>query len=113
MSTIALLPIYAALTVYALWVFYLAVMNLSRAKKAGKLSKTAAALGAPVLAAGYVLDFVVNVLVMTVLLWERPRELTVTARLKRHHKDSTGWRLALVLWFEPLLDPFDPDGDHI
>lgn len=98
---------------YALWIFYLAVMNLSRAKKAGQLSTTALVLGTPVLIAGYLLDCLVNVFVMTLVLLELPRELTVTARLKRHHKESTGWRLAIVLWFEPILDPYDPSGDHI
>lgn len=111
------LPLYylAASTAafYALWVFYLAVMNLSRAKKAGQLSTTALILGTPVLIVGYLLDFIVNVFVMTLVLLERPQELTVTARLKRHHAESTGWRLAVVLWFEPILDPFDPSGDHV
>lgn len=98
---------------YALWVFYLAVMNLARAKKAGQLSRTALIFGTPILFAGWLLDFLANVFVMTPLLLEIPRELTVTARLKRHHKESAGWRLAVVLWFEPILDPFDPSGDHV
>lgn len=98
---------------YALWVFYLSVMNLSRAKKAGLLSRTALVLGTPVLIVGYLLDCTVNVFVMTLVLLELPQELTVTARLKRHHAESTGWRLAVVLWFEPILDPFDPSGDHV
>ncbi len=98
---------------YALWVLYLAVMNLSRAKKAGTLSTTALILGTPVLIVGYLLDCLVNVFVMTLVLIELPQELTVTARLKRHHAESSGWRLAVVLWFEPILDPFDPSGNHI
>lgn len=98
---------------YALWIFYLAVMNLSRAQKAGLLSKTALILGTPVLVIGYLLDAFCNIFVMTLVLLELPQELTVTARLKRHHKESDGWRLAVVLWFEPILDPYDPSGDHI
>jgi hypothetical protein len=113
MSDLILYPVYAALAVYALWVLYLAVMNLNRARKAGALSKTAWVFGMPVLIVGLLLDAIVNIAVMSVVLWELPRELTVTARLKRHHKTSTGWRLAVVLWFEPLLDPYDPDGDHV
>jgi hypothetical protein len=97
---------------YALWVFYLAVMNLKRAKDAGLLSKTAMALGYPVLIVGYLLDCFVNVFVMTFLLLELPRETTVTSRLKRHNK-GTGWRKAVAAWAEPLLDPYDPSGDHI
>jgi hypothetical protein len=33
--------------------------------------------------------------------------------MKRHNRSSTGWRLSVVRWFEPLLDPLDPSGDHI
>ncbi len=98
---------------YALWIFYLAVMNLARAKRDGKLSRVALIFGTPVLFVGWLLDFLANVFVMTPLLFELPQELTVTARLKRHHKESTGWRLAVVLWFEPILDPYDPSGDHV
>ena len=98
---------------YALWIFYLAVMSLKRAKDAGMLTTTAKALGYPVLIVGYVLDCFVNVTVMTVLLLEIPQETTVTARLKRHNRESTGWRKAVAAWAEPLLDPYDPSGDHI
>lgn len=113
MSALLAAPLYAALGLWLLWVFYLAVMNLKRARDAGTLSKTAYIMGLPVLAIGLLLDLVVNLLVMSIVLWEIPREATVTARLKRHHATSTGWRLAVVRWFEPLLDPYDPGGDHI
>lgn len=43
LTTLAL----AFLTVYALWIFYLAVMNLKRANDAGKLSKPAKFFGTP------------------------------------------------------------------
>ena len=99
---------------YALWVFYLAVMALKRASDAGQLSPLAYALGLPVLKVGLVLDVLVNLVVMTVVLLELPREWLVTTRLKRHNKDADGWRKRLVaVVFEPLLDPFDPSGDHI
>lgn len=98
---------------YALWVFYLAVMNLKRAKDAGLLTPTAKAFGYPVLFLGLLLDFIANVFVLTLLLAELPREGTVTSRLKRHNATSTGWRKAVAAWAEPLLDPFDPSGDHI
>jgi hypothetical protein len=98
---------------YVLWVFYLAVMSLKHAQDAGLLTRTAKVLGYPVLIVGYLLDCAVNALVLSVLLVELPRELTVTARLKRHNQYSTGWRKAVARWAEPLLDPFDPSGDHI
>ena len=98
---------------YALWIFYLAVMNLSKAKRAGKLNKTALVLGMPVLWVGLVLDLLVNVFVMTILFLEPPKELLVTSRLKRHNRTGKGWRQKLAAWFEPILDPYDPTGDHI
>ena len=98
---------------YALWIFYLAVMNLSRAKKEGLLSKTALVLGIPVLIVGLIIDFIVNVILMTVLFLELPSEGTVSARLKRHNRTGTGWRKKLAAWFEPIFDPYDPKGDHI
>jgi hypothetical protein len=98
---------------YLLYVFYSAVMNIKRVRDMGKLTTFGKVLGYPTLAIGLVLDLVVNTLVMTFILLELPRELTVTSRLKRHNKDSTGWRLAVVKFFEPVLDPLDPSGDHI
>ena len=98
---------------YALYVFYAAVMNIKRVRDAGKLTWMGKALGYPTLVIGLVLDLFVNLTLMTIVLLELPRELTVTARLKRHHKESTGWRLSVVKFFEPVLDPLDPSGDHI
>lgn len=103
----------AFFTVYLLWIFYLAVMNLARARDSGTLTKTALVLGYPVLFVGLVLDALANIFVMTLVLAELPQELTVTSRLKRHNAGPQGYRRAVALWFEPLLDPFDPSGDHI
>lgn len=111
---IAVTIILAALaSFYGLWLFYLAVMNLKRVRDLGLLSPLALAFGTPILVIGLVLDLIVNVAVMTVILLELPQETTVTARLKRHNRESSGWRKAVAVWFEPLLDPFDPSGDHI
>jgi uncharacterized membrane protein YhaH (DUF805 family) len=96
---------------YVLWVVYLAVMNLKRVRDAGNLSRAALVLGVPVLIAGLLVDLFCNVL-LSVILLELPRETTVTARLKRHNQ-GTGWRKTVAGWFEPILDPFDPSGNHI
>lgn len=98
---------------YLLWLLFLAVMNLKRVRDAGLLTTTALVLGAPVLLLGLVVDALVNWLVMTIILIELPQEATVTARLKRHNAAGAGWRKSIAAWFEPLLDPFDPSGDHI
>lgn len=106
---------YSILGFYILWIFYLAVMNLARVKKTVGLNKPSIILGTPVLIIGYVLDFLLNVLVLTVILFELPRETTVTARLKRINRDPRAyrWRKAVVGFVEPLVDPYDPTGDHI
>lgn len=113
MSHLLFFPVYAFLLLYALWVFFLAVMSLKRAKDAGTLTFWNKMFGYPVLFVGLLLDFLANTLVLTVLLGELPREGTVTARLKRHNETSTGWRKAVAVWSEQHLDQFDPSGDHI
>lgn len=104
---------YALLAMYALWVFYLAVMNLLRAKAAGTLTRTAYALALPIICIGVLIDFVVNLVILTVMFLELPKEYLVTARLSRHLHAGVGYRLALARWFcRNLLDAFDPSGCH-
>jgi hypothetical protein len=103
----------SAFTLFRLWVFYLAVMSLQRLRDSSGLDKRNKALGSVALVIGYLLDAYVNIFVMSVLLLEFPRELTVTARLKRHNLSGKGWGKRVALWFEPILDPHDPSGDHI
>jgi len=98
---------------YGLYVFYAAVMNIKRVRDMGKLTTLGKVFGYPTLVIGLILDLLVNWFVMTLILLEVPRELTVTSRLKRHHTESTGYRLAVVKFFEPVLDPLDPRGDHV
>lgn len=105
--------LWAILATYLLFVFYAAVMNIKRVRDAGKLTWFGKMLGYPTLAIGLVLDLFVNVTLMTVLLLELPQELTVTSRLKRHYRNSSGWRLTIVKFFESVLDDLDPSGDHI
>lgn len=102
----------AVLLTYFLWVFYLAVMNLVRAKEAGKLSRTAFVLGTPILLTGVILDVLCNIFVATFLVLELPRELLVTTRLKRLVK-TEGWRSKVAKFIcSRLLDQFDPSGCH-
>lgn len=112
-AELAALILLAPASLYVLWVFYLAVMNLKRAKDAGTLRPVARYLGAPVLLLGVLVDFLVNVVVFTVLLLELPRETLVTSRLKRHMAHGHGWRSRVARWFcAELLDTFDPSGCH-
>lgn len=104
--------LYATASLFLLWVFYLAVMRLWAQKRQSGLNLPSKVLGYPVLFIGYLLDANANVFVMSVVLLELPRETTVTARLRRHMK-GTGWRRTVSTWFEPILDPYDPTGNHI
>lgn len=98
---------------WVLWVFFLAVMHLREARDAGKIPRFAYPPAMATLFVGYLLDFAVNVVVLTIVMLELPHETTVTTRLKRH-KDDGNWRGRIARWVAAqLLDPFDPDGKHV
>jgi hypothetical protein len=102
----------AFLSLYVLWVYFLAVMALERVDDITPLTGAVRAFALCVLLPGYLLDAVVNLTVMTVLLLDVPREWLVTARLSRLISDD-GWRGRIARWFcSTLLDPFDPRGCH-
>lgn len=104
---------WSVLGTVVLWTLYLAIMNLKSARDRGTLTPIARAIGVPILVIGYAVDFVVNVVPFSILLFEPPRETTVTARLKRHIDDD-GRRGEIARWFaRNFLDPFDPSGRHI
>lgn len=101
---------YTLISIYVLWLFYLAVMALYSAKEKGALTKPALVLGYPILIIGALLDVAVNVTVLSVLMLEAPREWLVTKRLARHIKQGQGWRKSIAQWVcQNLLDTFDPD----
>ena len=110
-----LIALWPLLALYALWIFYLAVMNLKRAQDAGTLPRTALVFGYPVLLAGLLIDLFVNVFVASIIFLDPPRELTMTARLKRYASEQPKtWRASVSVWFAAnLLDVFDPSGKHV
>lgn len=98
---------------YVLWLYYLAVMNLKRANDAQPLTGALKFFAMLVLVPGYVLDFVLNVTVFAVILFDFPRGLLVTGTLTYHVKNSSGYRHKVATWFcSTLLDRFDPSGCH-
>lgn len=100
-------------TLYPLWICYLAVMGLMRARDAGTLTRDARILGAPMLYIGLLIDFLYNVTVCTILFLELPRELLVTSRVSRHKFQGQGFRKELATWIcVNMLDPYDPAGCH-
>ena len=112
-AAVASYIVHAVAVSYALWLFYLAVMNLQRAYENKTLSKLALILGIPILLIGYLLDIIVNIFVMTVLFLELPKEWLVTSRLQRHIRSRSGFRSKLAYFIcHYLLDTFDPSGRH-
>ena len=98
---------------YVLWLFYLAAMNLRAAKEAGRLTHVVLVLALPLLGAAVAIDVAVNLVLATVVFFDRPREWTVSARLARYLPGSD-WRARVAMWVgEHLLDPFDPSGSHL
>jgi protein-S-isoprenylcysteine O-methyltransferase Ste14 len=105
---------YAFVLVYVTWLFYIAVMSLKRAKDAGTIPRFALVIGYPALFMGLIFDLLCTLTVGTVLFLDLPRELTLTARLKRYDALKTGFRYRITRWLaDNLLDPFDPSGKHV
>lgn len=107
--------LYAFLSIYALWIFYVCVMALKRSKDVGTLPKTALVFGVPVLIIGYAMDVAVNIVILPFIFLDRPRSWTVTGTLKYHlnHGEAGSWREKVAAWFcGNLLNAFDPDGKH-
>ncbi len=100
-------------SIWLLWVFYLAVMHLKAVNDKTPLTGFVKWAAYTVLYPGLLIDFVVNMLPITLLFLELPKELLVTSRLSRHIHDEDGWRKKLAIWFcSKLLNPFDPSGCH-
>ena len=107
--------LFALGTLWALWVLYIAMMNIKRVELTRELPWQAQILVYPTIAVFEVVEFVANVFVLTVVFLDWPRELHVSDRLRRYYQRPAryGWRLYIVLFIKPMLDPFDPAGPHI
>jgi hypothetical protein len=102
-------------TLWALWVLYIAMMNIKRVAEAEPMPIRVRMLVYPTMAVFEVVEFVANVVVLTVLFVDWPREIRVSDRLRRYWRNPYryGWRLYVVRFLKPMLDPFDPAGPHI
>jgi hypothetical protein len=102
-------------TLWALWVLYIAMMNIKRVTLTKPLPWQAKLLVYPTMAVFETIEFIANVVVLTVLFFDWPREIRVSDRLRRYWKGPAryGWRLHVVKFIKPMLDPFDPAGFHI
>ena len=108
--TLILTVLYTYLFILFCWMLYLATMNLAAHRKdMGWVAKIHAYI---LIAFALVMDFILTVVVGTVVFASLPKEWTLTDRLKRHKLEG-GWRAKLASWIcQHLLDQFDPDGDH-
>jgi len=107
--------VFVLLTLWFLWILYVAMMNIQEAVSRDNLPWQAKIMVAPTSLVFDIVEFVANVLVCTLIFLDRPKEITVSARLRRYaaDPDQYGWRLTIVRFVKPMLDPFDPKGPHI
>jgi hypothetical protein len=96
---------------------YIAVMALRDARDAKKLTLMDKLFGYPTLIEGLIEDMIGN-LILTFVLFEFPKEFTVTARTRRLAKlpaDSKGlkrWQRAFSRWMLGQLAHHDKKGGH-
>lgn len=111
---LALIYVTMPLAILFVWVQYLAIMNLQRARDNQTLPRVAYVLGQPFLYFGLLCDCLLNVFWITFMFFDLPREFLVTQRLERYKHGPDGWRKRLAAWWATnLLDPFDPKGIHV
>jgi hypothetical protein len=95
---------------------FAAAMNFMRVRDRHGLSPITTILGTYLVARGYLLDLLVNIVHMTVLMRELPRELTVTKRVARLKFHGTERQRRVASWFCDRhglqLDDLDPSGCH-
>jgi hypothetical protein len=95
---------------------YAAAMNFKRVRDHAGLSRITTLLAGYLVVRGYFLDLLVNVVHLTILMHELPRELTVTARVSRlkFHGTERQRRVASAFCDRHglQLDDLDPSGCH-
>ena len=106
---------FVLLTLWALWILYIAMMNVKRVSDTEKLPWQAKLLVYPTMALFEIVEVIANVVVCSIIFLDLPREHRVSDRLRRYFRRPKhyGWRIHIVLFIKPMLDPFDPSGPHI
>jgi hypothetical protein len=105
---------YAVISFLLFWltaVFYVAVMHFKMVRDSGVLDTlnwSSRAIAYLTLYVGLVLDALLNIIVMTVVFLELPKEILTTSRIRRHKFGSQGLRKRVAIWFcRNYLTPFD------
>lgn len=102
---LALLVLYAAGWLY--WMWFVFVGGIHIIQKWDSLPWPAKVLGAGPAIYAFLLDVVLNIVLLSVIFWDRPKEWTMTDRFHRYQK-SPGLRATISRWVcQNLLNPFD------
>ena len=107
--------IFTLLILWALWILYVAMMNIELAVEKGPLPWQSKFMVYPTMFIFEIIEFIANVIICSLIFLDPPRELTVSDRLRRYyiHQEKYGWRMVIVKFIKPMLDPFDHKGPHI
>lgn len=102
-------------TLWFLWILYVAMMNVKAAIIKNNLPWQAKLMVYPTSAIFDIIEIIANIFVCTLIFLDIPKEITVSNRLRRYvaKPERYGWRLSIVNFVKPMLDPFDPAGPHI
>ena len=107
--------LFALLILWALWILYVAMMNIEQSAQRSPLPWQSKFMVYPTMVIFDIIEFIANVIVCSIIFLDPPRELTVSDRLRRYYinKERYGWRIVIVNFIKPMLDPFDHKGPHI
>ena len=104
---------YLLLGLWLFWNLYVYTMGLYRAFLLKRLKGLSLVMASPVVFVAFVLDFIAQMTVFSILFLDIPRDWLVTNRLRRYMTGPGGWRKRLADYLcHHLLDPFDPTGAH-
>lgn len=116
LSLISMSTVLFMITVlWALWILYVAMMNIKGAVDKGPLPWQAKLIVYPTTAVFSIIEILANCIVCTIIFLDLPKEITVSDRLRRYNLNplTSQWRMSIVNFVKPMLDPFDPAGPHI
>lgn len=107
--------IFTLIILWALWILYVAMMNVDRSMISRELPWQAKILVYPTKVLFDIVEIISNTFICTLIFLDFPKEFTVSDRLRRYYANETTskWRLAIVYFVKPMLDPFDHKGPHI
>jgi hypothetical protein len=102
-------------SLWGFWALFIFMMGVYRAFLKKRLKGLSLILSIPFLVVAFLVDFLMQMTVFSVLFWDWPKHWLVTHRLRFYKKTlpktTRRYRFADYLC-KHLLDPFDPTGEH-